>query len=81
MPERSFREMIEDAGFRDFSVLQRSPNHRSKSPGSAVYYFPSVSRFLILLMVILWGLVIWGIVTLCPLHRTRRPFSWKCTET
>lgn len=39
MPERSFREMIEDAGFRDFTVLRRSPNLRTKTPGSAVITF------------------------------------------
>jgi hypothetical protein len=39
MPEQLFREMIEDAGFRDFTMLRRSPNLRTETAGSDVITF------------------------------------------
>ena len=39
MPEQVFRELIENAGFRDFTVLRRSPNLRTGTPGSEVITF------------------------------------------
>ena len=36
LPEQLFREMVENAGFRDLTVVRRSPKLCTESEGSAV---------------------------------------------
>jgi hypothetical protein len=45
MPEQLFREMIEVAGFRAFTVVGRSPNLRTETEGSAVITFRAWRRY------------------------------------